>query len=119
MFLRNGLLFSPHWKRSLLIACELQRCQQEEARSVRPVTFKAVRRTHSAMERLLSLYAEVTEKMRGYEEVDVLATVWDMPHKAALRYLQACRRWMTENTPAGKSARTLKDIRDESRTFPN
>jgi hypothetical protein len=71
------------------------------------------------MERLLSLYAEVTEKMRGYEEVDVLATVWDMPHKAALRYLQACRRWMTENTPAGKSARTLKDIRDESRTFPN
>src|ERR1700722_3896367 len=82
-------------------------------------TFKVVRRRHSAMGQLMKLYADVAEKMRGEEEVDVVKIVDAMPHNQALRYLRACSRWLIERRMVGKQARTLNDILDESRTFPN
>lgn len=120
VFLRNSLLFSTHqWGRSLTVACEVERREQEEAPSVRPVTFKVVRRKHSAMGKLMSLYAEVTEKMRGDEETDHYANIEELSYKQALCYLRACSRWLTEKKVSRKQARTLNDILSESRTFPN
>jgi hypothetical protein len=119
VLLRNNLFFAQDWKRSLLIVCELERREREEVHYVRPVKFKVVRCKHSAMGRLMKLYTYVTEKMRGEEEADHYATIEELSHKQALRYLRACQRWLVERKIAGNQARTLKDILSQSRKFPN
>jgi hypothetical protein len=94
----------------------------KEDRSLRPVTFRAARspkwRTQSAMGKLLSLYEDVIEKMRGDEEADHCANIEEWSYKQSLRYLRACQRWLVEKN-AGKQARPLKDILRKSCTFPN
>jgi hypothetical protein len=116
-------------RHALTTAWEIaKRKQEEEARKDRvgqnpPTIFKAVRspkwRTQSAMGKLLSLYAEVTEKMRGDEEADHCANIEELSYRQTLRYLQACKRWLLEKKIAGNQARPLKDILLKSRTFQN